>query len=400
MKFKDKNESVNYLYHKFAGYMLFPFRFTGVVLATLGIVGINVVLDGLRLNSKTLFTKTCLGYTNICVRLCGLQVFVEGEENLTDNPCIIIGNHINLYDHYVMTYIQQKIPSFVASDKYNIYPFSSLISYTKSIVCNKEKNTGVVNKIKQYVQDGNQVTMYPDGCNIIPKGYVIAPFRSGAFVPKLPIQPIVIKYLSSSTKNIHWNHNSLLSLLTSYLLDGDIRCFVKILPVQQYKERYKSHDDYRESIYYLMQQEFKTLPKERSLWMNEGSSGEYTMNALLMLLSAGIISFLLGNYFMSCESFLSFIVGYFCHFYPTQNTRLFDISVISYVTIRNYFASIYGWTDFYIRLSILGVFSVFVGRWFNSSYTEKEHIHYVWIPGYIMGLYPFIVNTLELYNMI
>ena len=77
-----------------------------------------------------------------------------------------------------------------------------------------------------------------------------------------------------------------------------------------------------------MHQEFKTLPKERSLWINEGSSGEYTMNALLMLLGVGIISFLLGNYFMSCGSFLSFIVGYYCHFYPTQNTRLFDISVI------------------------------------------------------------------------
>ena len=394
-------ESVNYQYHKVAGYLLYPVRVLLLLIVNIGVVITNVTLDKLHLNSKELVKKIILRYAQLSTRIAGTRIYIDGGEHITDKPCINIANHINLHDHYVIANVQNKSPSFVANKKYNVFPFSSLFKYTYSIICDKTQRGGTVQKMKDYVNQGNQITIYPDGCNVIPEGQLIAPFRSGAFVPKLPIQPIVLRYVSSSNPNMNWGDGkTLASIFNSYLLDGDIRCYVKVLPLQHYQDSYKSHDDYKDALHSLMAKELKTLPEQRvSLDVGEPSS-EYTMNALLVVLSLGVISRLIGNHLMSSGYFLQFIVGYFCHFYPTQNTRLFDISVISYVTIRNYFVSIYGWTDFYIRLSILGVFSVFVGRWFNSSYTEKEHIHYVWIPGYIMGLYPFIVNTLELYNMI
>lgn len=392
-------ESINYLYHKFAGYVLFPIRLITYISSTLGIIAINVVLDKLQLNSDNLFCKLSLGYSNFCIRLFGIRIIKQGE-TISDDPCIIISNHINLYDHYVMAHIQNKVPIFIANDKYNKYPISNLLTYTKSILCSQTKKSGTVQKIKTRLSEGDQVTMYPDACDYIPQDKLIAPFRNGAFVPKAPIQPIVFRYVSSSTTNLNWNDNSLWSILLSYLMDGDIQCYVNILPLQTYNSSYKSHEDYKDHVYNLMDKELKLLPKQQTLIVTGNPSTKYTMKALLFLLGLGFFMYLIGNITISCSIFMNFILGYFCHFYPTKNTCMLDTLVVSYSTIKIYFISIQNFYDLCIRFVIIGLFGLCIRNWIKKPYSEKRHIHYLWIPGYLLGIYPMIVNTLELYNLI
>ena len=394
-------ESVNYQYHKVAGYLLYPVRVLLLLIVNIGVVITNVTLDKLHLNSKELVKKINLSYAQISTRIVGTRIYIDGGEHITDKPCINIANHINLQDHYVLANVQKKSPSFVANKMYNVFPFSSLFKYTYSIICDKTHRGGTVRKMKDYVNQGNQITIYPDGCNLIPEGQLIAPFRSGAFVPKLPIQPIVLRYVSSSNPNMNWEDGkTLTSVFNSYLLDGDIRCYVKVLPLQHYQDSYKSHDDYKDALHSLMTKELKTLPEQRvSLNVGEPSS-KYTMNALLVLLSVGIVSRLIGNQLMSSGYFLQFIVGYFCNFYPTQNTCDLDIVVTSVNIWKTIFLSIQGTYDFYFRCLFVIMYLGQIYNVYKKSFTEIDYIWNLWILAYIFTCYPFLLHTLELYNVI
>ena len=42
-----------------------------------------------------------------------------------------------------MTIIQNKLPSFVTTNKFNVFPISYLIKYFKNILCNPEKKGNV-----------------------------------------------------------------------------------------------------------------------------------------------------------------------------------------------------------------------------------------------------------------
>ena len=381
-------DSINYQYHKFAGYVLYPVRlFSYLSVSTVVVMG-NVFLDKLHLNSEKLFQKTSLIYSNICTKIFGLNIYVENRNLLSDKPCLIISNHINLYDHYVMAEIQKKVPAYLANSKYNFFPFSLFLRYTKSILCYKDKKTGVVQQMKQYVnQRRDQITLYPDACDEIPEDKLIAPFYSGAFATKLPIQPIVLRYISSSNTNMNWNDNTLFSILNSYLMDGDIRCYAKVLPVQYYKGSYKSHENYKQEIYNLMDKELKSLPEKKICISVDKPSTEFTMNILLMVLGGGFFSSLLGWYYISEKLFLHFIVSYFCHFYPTRNTKDLDTLVVSTNILWNSFDSIEGSYDLLIRFLFCMVMCRKGYIWFKRGYSEIDHIVNLWIPMYAFAFY-------------
>ena len=402
-------DSINYQFHVFAGYILLPVRLLTLVTSTLLTIGSISLLDSI--GCKSIGKSILLQYVNFSTKLFGLTIHREGLEHLTDKPCIVVGNHINIYDQYIMTNIQNKIPAFVANNKFNIFPMKVIFKYTNIITCNPEKKGNVVEKMKQRIKEGGQITIYADGCNPIPDGKLISPFRNGAFVPKAPIQPIVIRYVPSSNTNMNWYHtdsskdNTLFSLLKSYLQDGDMHVYVKVLPLQHYKDSYKSHEDYRDDIYDLMTKELSTLPEQKPSLIVNKSSTEMTMKCLNYLFLLGLVTFSIGNSSFASRFFINYISGYFCHFYPTKNTILLDMISISYVITWCALTSIQNKYDLYFRivsyLFLLSRAYIFIkSRGVDPSYDEMKHIKNIWIPGYTLALYPLLLNTLELYNLI
>ena len=130
-------ESINYQFHVFAGYILFPLRLLTLVTSTLLTIGSVSLLDSI--GCKSLGKSVLLQYGNISTQLFGLTIHREGLEHLTDKPCIIVGNHINFYDHYVMTDILYKLPVFISED-----PLLAIV-----------KGTGkVLNDIKNFSKNG------------------------------------------------------------------------------------------------------------------------------------------------------------------------------------------------------------------------------------------------------
>lgn len=398
--------SINYNIHKFAGYIIFPIRVIFSTCLTLVTFGSLTILD--HIGFKKMGDNLVLRYTYNIIKLFGISIHIKGLENITDKPCIIVGNHINIYDHFVMTYIQNKLPAFISSDKFNIFPISYLITYFRNIHCNPEKKGNVVEKIRERIKEGGQITIYPDGCNIIPDKKLIAPFRNGAFVPKEPILPIVIRYVSSSNENMNWCTNTIsnspFSILTSYLLDGDINVYVKVLPLQHYKDSYKSHEDYRDYIYELMTTELSKLPEQKPTLIVGRPSTEITMNYLIYLLYLSLFTYCIGNISFCCMYLFHFISSYFCHFYPTKNTQLLDMLIVSYNITRNTFISIQNNYDLYIRIFIflflLSRYPIYLQYKNEIPFPEMRHIKNTWIPSYTLCLYPLLLNTLELYNFI
>ena len=331
-------------------------------------------------------------------------------EHLTEKPCIIVGNHINIYDHYIMSSTLKNIPPYIVSNKFNIRPINIIFNFMKCIYT-EDKKGSIIEKIKERIKGGEQISIYADGCNPIPDGKLISPFRNGAFVPKAPIQPIVIRYVPSSNTNMNWYYedsskdNTPFSLLKSYLQDGDIHVYVKVLPLQHYKDSYKSHEDYRDDIYELMTKELSTLPEQKPSLIVNKSSTEMTMKCLNYLFLAGLVTFSIGNLSFASRIFINYIAGYFCHFYPTKNTILLDMISISYAITWCTLTSIQNQYDLYFRivcyLFLLSRAYIFIkSNGVDPEYDEMKHIKNIWIPGYTLGLYPLLLNTLELYNLI
>jgi len=261
-----------------------------------------------------------------------------------------------------------------------------------------------VDKMKDRLKKGEQINIFSDSCDYIPEGKLIAPFKTGAFATKSPIQPFIIRYVPSSNTNMNYNDNTPFNLVKSYLLDGDIQVYVKILPLQYYKESYKSYEDYRDEIYGLMTKELSLLPEQKPNLHVQELSSEYMMKCLIYLLYLSGFSYVIGNYQFACYLFMNFITGYFCHFYPTKNTCLVDSLSVSYTFSRSTFTSIQNQYDLYFRFLFM-IFTLTRGyRWLHykdiKPFDEKKHVWNTWIPMYTFTLYTLLLNTLELYNIL
>jgi 1-acyl-sn-glycerol-3-phosphate acyltransferase len=401
-------DHVNYQYHIFSGYLLFIPRLISVVSFTLLSVSLINITE--YIGYSDLSIKILNKYALYSTKLFGLTIHTKGEKHLSDKASILACNHINIYDHFVLTTVLNKPPSYLATNRFNVFPVTTMIKITNCLVCNPENKGNIVNKIKQRIKEGGQLFIYPDGCNPIPNRKLIAPFRNGAFVPKAPIQPIVIRYVSSSNTNMNWFYedsskdNTPFSLLKAYLLDGDIQVYVTILPVQYYKESYKSHEDYREDIYELMHIELANLPKQIPNLQVKQASNEYIMKYLLYLLYLSGFCYVIGNRLYSSCFFMNFIVAYFCHFYPTNNTCLIDSLITGYTFTKSTFISIQNDYDFYFRCLFMIFTLTRIYRWLqyrnDKPFDVKKHVWNTWIPMYTFTLYPLVLNTLELYNII
>lgn len=329
-------------YHQFAGYVLFPFR-VFLSLSTLSFfIILNLIINCIPLNTGLDITVT---FSILLQKIIGFTLHIQGEENLINNserPCIIVSNHINHFDPLIQLLIQRKSQTFLTHHVYTKFPFSLLFG-KKPIPCDKEKATGSVFKIKNHILSGGQLTMFPDGCNLIPPNQLLAPFRRGAFAPKEPVLPMVIRYVPSTQSNLNWdNEQTLFSLTRNVLLDGDIQVYVSILPLETYTDEYDSSEDYKQHVFDRMENELSKLPKQKPTLKIQSRENEYVCFPLCNLLYFSLLNLLLQKTYLSTLASLCFIFSYFGQYYPTGNTRLLENTFIAYYSYSLAYSLFYG----------------------------------------------------------
>lgn len=166
---------------------------------------------------------------------------------------LIVSNHCSLWDGIVLTASLQDISFLISKAGLNTSFCSKFVM--GKLDCLIVQNNNTVKKIKEKVENRkkseNVLTIFPDGMQPIPPGKVISLFKTGAFVNKFPILPVVIKYKNFKINPTSFSKDHNLYSWTKIILDGNCDINVEILDLI-YSHNNESISDYRDRVYNIM----------------------------------------------------------------------------------------------------------------------------------------------------
>lgn len=115
--------------------------------------------------------------------------WIKKKDILTNK--VLISNHSHYLDSFILYYLFKS--GFVAGEFLNKSDIGRIIaSKCKLLIFDRTKDTNMVEKIKQYLQEKKIITIFPEGAQS--NQNTMLRFRTGAFYTDAPICPIIIKY--------------------------------------------------------------------------------------------------------------------------------------------------------------------------------------------------------------
>ena len=221
--------------------MVFPL--VALQLGLLLTVTLALACSGVSPERKYRFlTGFSKGVARGIVRTFGYQFRVSGEEHLADAfaagaPFVVVGNHVTFMDMVIAT---AAVGVFVCVARKDIetWPFMGKIAqewgglfvdrsaphgYTK-VITEKARSAGIG-------ETRGPLTLFPEGTTT--NGKCVIKFRSGAFVPGLPVLPMTI-HTRSGRMNTAWAypHEGVFQVLR-LLLVWDKEIEVEFLPLHR-----------------------------------------------------------------------------------------------------------------------------------------------------------------------
>ena len=171
----------------------------------------------------------------------------------SDKPIIIVSNHRSLFDGFVLMSIFGNLSFIVNDTGMSLFPgIKTICDKLGFIQVKTNKKTNATKKIIDYTNNRKSsepiLTIFPDSLHQIPSHLNIAPFKSGAFVGKFDILPIIIKYKNYDIHPFYWGNNEPrgFSSIIEKLLDQKCEVYVEMLPITHCDknmsiEQYKNH---------------------------------------------------------------------------------------------------------------------------------------------------------------
>ncbi|XP_071644358.1 lysophosphatidylcholine acyltransferase isoform X1 [Temnothorax longispinosus] len=178
--------------------------------------------------------------------LCGgfHHLKVKGRKAETkDAPVLALAPHSSFFDALPVVYLGG--PSIVAKGESSRLPFfGKLINYTQPVYVWREDPNSRQNTIKEIIErttskeDWPQVMIFPEGtCT---NRSCLITFKSGAFYPGVPVQPVCIRYPNKlDTVTWTWEGPGALKLLWLTLTQLNSSCEIEFLPVYNPSEAEK-----------------------------------------------------------------------------------------------------------------------------------------------------------------
>lgn len=137
------------------------------------------------------------------IKIIGMDINIEGKENIPDDTCVFIGNHQSILDIPLLRYSTGRPVDFVAKHELVKVPIIGYwITHLKSVALNRENvregmkaiNTAIAN-----IKDGYTFAVFPEGTRS--KDGTINEFKKGsiklATKAKVPIVPFALKGTSA-----------------------------------------------------------------------------------------------------------------------------------------------------------------------------------------------------------
>ncbi|XP_076750673.1 lysophosphatidylcholine acyltransferase isoform X1 [Xylocopa sonorina] len=175
--------------------------------------------------------------------ICGgfHQLKVKGRKaESKDAPVLALAPHSSFFDALPVVYLGG--PSIVAKAETGRIPFfGKLINYTQPVYVWREDPNSRQNTIKEIIEratskeDWPQVMIFPEGtCT---NRSCLITFKSGAFYPGVPVQPVCIRYPNKlDTVTWTWEGPGALKLLWLTLTQLNSSCEIEFLPVYKPSE--------------------------------------------------------------------------------------------------------------------------------------------------------------------
>lgn len=142
-------------------------------------------------------------WTYFTINIIGIEIEVEGFENIPDKTCVFMGNHQSILDIPVMRYSTQRTLDFVAKKELAKAPLIGYwITHVKSVTIDRDnirEGMKAINQAVNNIKDGYNFTIFPEGTRS--KDGKIHEFKRGsikiASKSKAPIIPVAIKGTSA-----------------------------------------------------------------------------------------------------------------------------------------------------------------------------------------------------------
>ncbi|XP_046736090.1 lysophosphatidylcholine acyltransferase isoform X2 [Diprion similis] len=166
----------------------------------------------------------------------GMRIIVRGKQATRgEAPILVVAPHSTFIDGGIV-YVTG-FPSIIVRRESGLNPFiGKVINYTQPVYVWREDPNSRQNTIKEIIEratskeDWPQVMIFPEGtCT---NRSCLITFKSGAFYPGVPIQPVCIRYPNKlDTVTWTWEGPGALKLLWLTLTQLNSSCEIEFLPV-------------------------------------------------------------------------------------------------------------------------------------------------------------------------
>ena len=106
-------------------------------------------------------------WTYFTINIIGMDIEVEGFENIPDKTCVFMGNHQSILDIPVMRYSTQRTLDFVAKKELAKVPLIGYwITHVKSVTIDRDnvrEGMKAINQAVNNIKDGYNFTIFPEG---------------------------------------------------------------------------------------------------------------------------------------------------------------------------------------------------------------------------------------------
>lgn len=160
------------------------------------VLGPPVVLHGILTGSADLVYRMGLGGVLFIIRLVGVRIRVEGQENIPAGVCIFVANHTSAADPpAIVGTIPRRIAILAKESLFRIPIVSRAFRLARFVPVDRSDREAAIASIEktiEYLREGVSFLVYPEGTRS-PDGRLL-PFKKGSFVMAIraavPIVPV------------------------------------------------------------------------------------------------------------------------------------------------------------------------------------------------------------------
>lgn len=160
-------------------------------------------------------------------------VRVKGTPSSREEAPIIIANHTSPFDPFYIAL--RHLPMIIARAEQKDTPLlGSLFAASQSLFVDrldKDSRRKVAQAIKQRAKDDRfpQILLFPEGTTT--NGTALVSFKTGAFIPGVPVQPIIIRYKDNKRYDLTWTPGiSLVRLMIGAFCEFNNMMEIEYLP--------------------------------------------------------------------------------------------------------------------------------------------------------------------------